>query len=222
MQRVANPDTVLAWIPETVRDDGDLCGMDVMCWEDATWILHDLTVPLDKASAEDGPRERRRWQEVSSVDFEVALRENRWPPNSRYLLKDQNWPDICVEEGVFDGESFAVLFEILIDISGPDGACFAFYGQVPANDYDTPTVLEGPLSAIPGLTQDTEFRELSPSNWWPADRSWFVWTDYDLTATKVSGPRSLIDRIRAHPSLETAEWQRPNENHLSAAGHTTG
>jgi hypothetical protein len=153
------------------------------------------------------------------VDFELALLESRWPPNSRYLIS-QNWPAISVEEGVFDGESLGALLKILIDASGPDASCFAFYGQVPANDYDEPTVLEGSLSAISGLTRVPEFRELSPSNWWPTDRSWFVWTDYDLTATKVSGPRTLIDRIRAHPSLETVEWQRPGEDDVSAVRHT--
>lgn len=191
--------------------------MNVTGWEDATWILHDLTVPLDEAAAEDGPRERRRWQEVSSVDFDVALRESRWPPNGRYLLS-QNWPGISVEEGTFDGESLAALLALLIEVSRPDAACFAFYGQLPANDYDAPTVLEGPLSAIPDLTRDPRFRGWSPSNWWPADRSWFVWTSYDLEATKVSGPRSLIDSVRAHPALETVEWQQHDENDRSEAG----
>lgn len=217
-RRVAHPRDVLGWIPEHVQKDGELCGMDMTGWEDSTWILHDLTVPLGNASGEDAPRERRRWREVSSVDFEVASRENRWPPGTRYLLGGKTWPDICVEEGVFDGESQAALLEILNDVSGPEAACFAFYGQVSAHDYGTPIVLEGPLSAIPTVAQAQVFREATASNWWPANRSWFVWTDYDLTATKVSGSRSLIERIRANPSLETVEWQQPDENDLSEAG----
>ena len=38
------------------------------------------------------------------------------------------------------------------------------------------------------------------------DRSWFIWTDYDLEGTKVSGSKPLVEAIKSHPTLETVDW----------------
>nr|CTQ90460.1 hypothetical protein [Kibdelosporangium sp. MJ126-NF4] len=46
----------------------------------------------------------------------------------------------------------------------------------------------------------------TPSNLWPADRSWFVYTDWDLWATRISGPPELIAAVTAHSELETTRW----------------
>jgi hypothetical protein len=51
---VADLQAALAWIPQDIREDGDVCGMDASGWEDDTWILHDLTVPIDLADREEG------------------------------------------------------------------------------------------------------------------------------------------------------------------------
>ena len=46
-------------------------------------------------------------------------------------------------------------------------------------------------------------RSGAPTNVWPEDRAWFVYADWDLWATKVSGSPSLIDALRADTILET-------------------
>jgi len=46
----------------------------------------------------------------------------------------------------------------------------------------------------------------SPSNIWPVDRSWFLWTDADLEGTKVSGSTTLVTRVREKRELETEDW----------------
>ncbi|WP_285104054.1 hypothetical protein [Promicromonospora sp. MEB111] len=214
---VVDPQAVLAWIPRDVREDGVTCGMDASGWEDDTWILHDLTVPIDLADREEGPRLRRRWRDVTDEDLPALSKARGWPPNAAYLVRNLRWPDIEVEEGVLGGESLTALLDIVGDFSGPGLACFAYYGMVPANEYERLTVLEGTLSAIGGLTRNEDlFRGLSPSNWWPSDRSWFVWTDYDLTATRVSGSRTLIEAVRSHPLLETLDWQWPGGSRSAA------
>ena len=43
----------------------------------------------------------------------------------------------------------------------------------------------------------------SPSNFWPEDQSWFVYTDWDRSSTKVSGNADLINRLATDPELET-------------------
>jgi hypothetical protein len=49
----------------------------------------------------------------------------------------------------------------------------------------------------------------APNNIWPADRSWLISTNYDLSATRVSGTSRLIAILRHHPELETVDLARP-------------
>jgi hypothetical protein len=91
--------------------------MDVTGWEDDTWILHDLTVPLDPDDPEEGPRARCRWRDLADADLIALQRSAKWPPNAMYLLKGHRWPEICIEEGTFDGESRSALLEILTAVS---------------------------------------------------------------------------------------------------------
>jgi hypothetical protein len=44
----------------------------------------------------------------------------------------------------------------------------------------------------------------SPNNFWPEDRVWMVWSDYDLWATRVDGCEELIDVLVADEELKTA------------------
>ncbi len=75
-----------------------------------------------------------------------------------------------------------------------------------SGDFDHPTLLSGPLKAIRELVEGENPYESTPSNFWPHDRTWFVWTDWDLWATKISGSPALIDAVRAEPDLETINW----------------
>ncbi|MDG4857867.1 hypothetical protein P8605_06810 [Streptomyces sp. T-3] len=69
---------------------------------------------------------------------------------------------------------------------------------------------------LPNNTVSTQF----PAHWWPLDRSWFVLTNWDLSATEVFGSRALIadlladDRLDVvrHPSIaevqgNPAQWR---------------
>jgi hypothetical protein len=57
------------------------------------------------------------------------------------------------------------------------------------------------------LVDADDGRPGSPSDWWPEDRSWFVHTDWVLSATKVIGSREPIDAIVSDEHLETISWQ---------------
>lgn len=46
----------------------------------------------------------------------------------------------------------------------------------------------------------------SPSNIWPEDRSWVVWTDHDLWGTRVRGSASLIQALERDSELETIRY----------------
>jgi hypothetical protein len=57
-----------------------------------------------------------------------------------------------------------------------------------------------PTMLRPGLP------DVTPEFWWPEDRAWVVWTDYDLLGSKVFGSSELIEELRRHPDLETLDW----------------
>lgn len=166
----------------------------------------DTGVPLGYVARPAGHYRRLLWSErARRGDYPLAVNPTV-PPCFRWF-PDNSWP-LNVSpppEGSLDEATLTALLDTLADAS-PDGietTCFAFYGNVFAPLEDRASVLTGPLSAIPALTRE---QETSPSNIWPADRSWLVWTDWDLMGTKVHGPRSLVDALHRHAELETTAW----------------
>ncbi|GAB3822640.1 hypothetical protein GCM10028820_33720 [Tessaracoccus terricola] len=131
----------------------------------------------------------------------------RWFPAGSWPISIQPPP-----EGSLDEESLDALVQILAAASphGLDTQCFAFYAALPASDFDTPHLWRGPLGAVPELIEQRGGTYgSSPSNFWSVDREWFVWSDWDLQGTKVSGAEGLIGSLQNTSSLETLSWQRP-------------
>ncbi|NJC65657.1 hypothetical protein HC028_14285 [Planosporangium flavigriseum] len=162
----------------------------------------------------------RPWRRVRWGDYLARTPEfhgdRSYPPSDRWF-PHASWP-VAVEpppEASLDEESLGALLDTLAaqSPSGDAIRCYAFYAALPASDFDTVHLWQGPLSAVPELIQDNGGPyQCSPTNLWPLDRSWFVWTDWDLQATRVSGTRTLIDAIRATPALETIEWSSSMTN----------
>lgn len=48
-------------------------------------------------------------------------------------------------------------------------------------------------------------RGLTPTTWWPDDRSWCLTTPYDLTFSLIGGSWQLIDQLLKHPDLDCVE-----------------
>ena len=96
---------------------------------------------------------------------------------------------------------------------GGETPCIASYAACAIGEFDHDVLFRGKLQELP-LLLDIDHLSGSPSNVWPVDRSWLVYTDWDLWATKVSGDASLVDRLESDPELEvvrlpfTAEKQR--------------
>lgn len=154
---------------------------------------------------------RVRWTELADR-LGIVLGQHEVPPCFRWF-PFKSWPANVEppDEGSLDAVSLEGLLRCLTDheADATDTRCFAFYAPVPSWEYDVPTVFEGPLRAIPTLIDPSQNRHGTPSNVWPHDRSWLVYTDWDLWATKVSGPESLIQRLRSDPDLETFDWVWP-------------
>lgn len=73
-----------------------------------------------------------------------------------------------------------------------------------AGEFDEPVLYRGGLGELSGLYDDEELPG-SPSNIWPDNKSWFVYTDWDLWGTKISGSPELINRLTADLKLETVK-----------------
>ena len=66
-------------------------------------------------------------------------------------------------------------------------------------------MIEATLAELPDIYDWPEVCA-SPSNIWPEDRSWFVYSDWDLSGTRVSGTAKLIDAVVADLKLETINY----------------
>jgi hypothetical protein len=152
---------------------------------------------------------RLRWEELAErtgdpvvaqhIDPQYRVPSFRAFPSVKQgdaLWERIRWPDW----GSLDRESFGNLAAILRRFSGPDTVVFAHLH-----------FLEDPLAGLrvlQGRLEDLEVLELlspcrSPANMWPADRSWLLYTDWDLSGTKVYGPPELLTMVEADHFLET-------------------
>lgn len=152
------------------------------------------------------------WQRLTWSDYLTRFPEfepNREVPPCGGWFPRGSWP-IAIEappEGSVDEASFDALLSVLADVSTASDECFAFYASLPAGDFDEPHVWSGRLADLPALVEEGGGDYGStPTNIWPADRSWFVWTDWDLLGTRVQGPARLIERIQEVDVLETISW----------------
>lgn len=157
------------------------------------------------------------WLRVKWLDYLgrfPAFTPNRSVPPCFRWFPAGSWP-VAVEpptEGSLDEESLGALLALLgaHDRGRGETEVFASFASLPSGDFDSPHLWRGELADVPSLIDENGGPySSSPSNLWAADRSWFVWTDWDLSGTKVSGPRALIDAIREDPALETTTWERP-------------
>lgn len=159
-------------------------------WQRITWPAAGLTAPPDEQSRPPS----YRWLTTGSLPYEFA----------------------GATEGSLDQASFEALGAVLSALA-PEGAateCVALYGLCTQAAADLPEQSRhqvgawvGPLGSLPELFQvHGGPYSATPSNVWPVDRSWFVWTDWDLSGTRVSGSAALMNRLEAHPDLETVCW----------------
>ena len=125
--------------------------------------------------------------EFNHESFRKAFAAGSWP---RYLLGPA--------EGTLDRKSCKALISILKPLSRANGIYFRF------SDFlmnDLPHLYSGDLNELTIFLTKPHFFG-TPECWWPEDRSWCVYTDWDLTFTLIGGSRTLVDACVAHPMLE--------------------
>ncbi len=151
--------------------------------------------------------ERVRWSQLAER-LGIDLAGQAGPPCSRWFPYS-SWPAAIwpPDEGSLDRESLGKLVAWLASQS-PDGdttTCAGYFTPMIGANFGRPLMYEFPLGDLQALAAGVVV-ESTPSNWWPLDRSWFVYTDWDLWGTKFSGTRSLVASLADVLDLETIEW----------------
>lgn len=155
-------------------------------WQRRTWseMLNRFGLNVPK----DGPPPCFRWFPIRSLPANLAL------------------PTV----GSMSEEDFTELINVLGSHS-PWPVCSIYFADVFDTSFDPrkPSVYDALLRDLPAVIKEAaaEQQVFTPANIWPPDRSWLVYTDYDLWATKVSGSFELIKELRTNPFLETLDWE---------------
>ena len=156
---------------------------------------------------------RLRWSELATR-LGTSMDDQEFPPCFRWFPY-RSWPASLQPppEGSLDELSLHALIPHL-SAAAPAGECVASFGLLAVGMREEAIrCFRGPVSQVEELIDRSEGRIGTPSNIWAKDRSWFVYTDWDLWGTKVSGSQSLIDDLILDPALETLVWsplERPN------------
>jgi hypothetical protein len=149
---------------------------------------------------------RVRWSELA-LRVPTAQRSIVLNPSFQWM-PEKEWPTRIRRptEGSLDREKRVRLVEILTQQSseGDSTRCVCFFATFATRewDFDHPFRVEVELKEVLHLYDNEEVIG-SPSNFWPEDRAWFVYSDHDLKASKVSGSEALIQAIVEDTQLET-------------------
>ncbi|MFG2621335.1 hypothetical protein ACGFXC_27340 [Streptomyces sp. NPDC048507] len=206
------------WLAELAQDEG-LTGYEAPGRPDAAWVLGGMYER--GAAAEDsvnhsqsrdehpGPGwQRLRWAELAAGVGDPVVPQGLYPccrcfPSAKKGADIRRgtieWP----AEGSLDRPTWDQLIRFLTEHSpqGADTPCLAYYNPIIVRDFEIGHVRSGRLGDARALFDHPDIL-YTPSNLWAANRSWVVCTDYDLWATKVCGPRPLVEALLADTEIE--------------------
>jgi hypothetical protein len=147
------------------------------------------------------------WQRVLWRDLGARLSVDPFdldvPPCFR-SFPYKSWPGNTIPpaEGSLDFEQFHSLISCLAAKTAEGWAteCVAYRAPLQTGDFENDTLFRASLAEVGTLYDSVRG---APNNLWPLDRSWFLYTDTDLWATKLSGSTDLISALDRDPALET-------------------
>ncbi|MFI8823407.1 hypothetical protein [Streptomyces sp. NPDC053431] len=166
-------------------------------YEDRCWVLHTI---------HDGAR-RLRWREVLAG---AGRRLEDWTHTPSYRLflgVDGRESHEGPSAGEIDRDCLVRLTALLArhGADGPDTVCYA--AQAPIEDVGSPVpARRGRLADAPAhhdrCADPGAGEGQFPATWWAVDGSWFVLTDWDLSATEVFGSAALVADLLADDEIE--------------------
>jgi hypothetical protein len=126
------------------------------------------------------------------------------------LMKHTEMPELCYF-GYWEGWGDPVILTAPSGgINEPPDRLLAGYEGTPRSTRDQTSAFEIPgrrFFLFEGTIDEVETKWTEPfgalaSMWWPADRTWCVATEIDLTSTFVGGSEACIAEVLSHPDLE--------------------
>lgn len=171
--------------------------------------LVDTGIPLGYTHAPTEPHWRRLLWREWSARWGHTLGDQAYAPG--YSWFNESFP-VSVQpppEGSLDELTWERLLGVLRQQSYGSTAATAYYAPAAPSGLRDWAMFAGRLSDARDLVTGRGLT-CTPSNLWPDDRSWFIYTDADLMATKVSGSAALVAALVDDVHLETLRWEPPS------------
>ena len=150
---------------------------------------------------------RLRWREYAERNSVPILRDGELPGHRGFgeAHTGDSWPENVAPpaEGSIDEESWCELVRVLLahSSSGADTTCTTFYTPWTLTPESSSFLLQGRLGDAAALI-DNPTSMGSPQNFWPDELDWFVYTDFDLQASRISGSIALIEALLSDAKLD--------------------
>jgi hypothetical protein len=113
------------------------------------------------------------------------------------------WPRRLVgpDQGNLEAQTRDVLVSIL-QRHTKVSRCLFHVWILAAIKWEEDLLFQGALSEASLFPDKVENVRLTPTHWFPEDRSWLVCTDYDLTFTLIGGSESLVGDLLNSSAVE--------------------
>jgi hypothetical protein len=150
-----------------------------------------------------GPR--IRWRELANlfgVPFEAEIC-HEW---FRASMEEPGcWPRFLggPDDGTLNVEELPTLLSILRPFAA-NQTCFFRFSEIGFIATDKPIQFCGALDELSTFLATGQY-QFTPEYCWPADHSWCVCTDYDLTFTIVAGSKELVSSVLNDATLEAIQ-----------------
>ncbi|MGW2813895.1 hypothetical protein [Streptomyces sp. NPDC001415] len=151
---------------------------------------------------EEVPGLRRTWREMAEAADAQYHSELTAGPLRQEMLNPPVGEQWETSEGDADADTRQKLVEILSDATTPGQAVFFSYELAKSLHREEPIVWKSTLTGLEAVRAHTGEEYGGPEHWWPADRSWVVACDWDLTSTYVACSEELAERLVRSDRLE--------------------
>lgn len=153
----------------------------------------------------EGRGPRIRWRELAQLfgmPFEAEIC-HEW---FRASMEEPGcWPRFLggPDDGSLNAEELSAVLSALQPFTGNQDSFFRF-SEIAFIATDRPIHFCGTLDELSTFLANGEY-QLTPEYWWPADHSWCVCSDYDLTFTIVAGSKELVSAVLNDATLEALQ-----------------
>ncbi|WP_157880094.1 hypothetical protein [Streptomyces natalensis] len=151
---------------------------------------------------EEVPGLRRTWREMAEASGAPFHGELSGGPLRHEMLNPpvgEQWETTGAEA---DADTRRGLVGILSDATASGQAVFFSYELAKSLWDEEPIVWKSSLTALEAVRAHTGEEYGGPEHWWPADRSWVVACDWDLTSTYVACSEELAELLVRSDRIE--------------------